>query len=132
MQAQKDLGFLMNPGEGPVTAVELYVPAEIGVATHLFSGGADGTLAVWSAGPAWDCLKVSTMSASPYMLHIRVCSSPAVKFLAGELYPTRFGQYAAHEAWHVLMSKCNMMAELCLFAGNDRSSQRNYSTVCAS
>lgn len=60
VQAQKDLGFLMNPGEGPVTAVELYAPAETGVATHLFSGGADGTLAVWSAGPAWDCLKVMT------------------------------------------------------------------------
>ena len=58
LQAQKDLGFLMNPGEGPVTAVQLYVPPDTGVATHLFSGGADGTFAVWSAGPAWDCLKV--------------------------------------------------------------------------
>lgn len=58
LQAQKDLGFLMNPGEGPVTAVQLYVPPNTVAATHLFSGGADGTVAVWSAGPAWDCLKV--------------------------------------------------------------------------
>ena len=58
-QAQKDLGFLMNPGEGPVTAVELYTPPDAAIATHLFSGGADGTFAVWSAGPTWDCLKVN-------------------------------------------------------------------------
>ena len=59
MQGQKDLGFLMNPGEGAISAVALYVPPEVDAPTHLFSGGADGTLAVWSAGRSWDCLKVS-------------------------------------------------------------------------
>lgn len=63
-QGQKDLGFLMNPGEGPVTAVGLYVPPGTAAATHLFSGGADGTFAVWSAGSAWDCLKVGTPHCS--------------------------------------------------------------------
>ncbi|KAL0042118.1 hypothetical protein WJX77_003806 [Trebouxia sp. C0004] len=59
-QGQKDLGFLMNPGEGAISAVALYVPSGVGAPTHLFSGGADGTLAVWSAGRSWDCLKVMT------------------------------------------------------------------------
>ena len=58
MQSQKDLGFLMNPGEGAISAVALYVPPGVGAPTHLFSGGADGTLTVWSAGRSWDCLKV--------------------------------------------------------------------------
>ena len=58
LQAQKDLGFLMNPGEGAISAVALYVPRGSAVPTHLFSGGVDGTLAVWSAGRSWDCLKV--------------------------------------------------------------------------
>ncbi|DBA85051.1 TPA: hypothetical protein ACH3X2_005782 [Trebouxia sp. C0005] len=59
-EGQKDLGFLMNPGEGAISAVALYAPPGVGAPTHLFSGGADGTLAVWSAGRSWDCLKVMT------------------------------------------------------------------------
>ena len=59
LQSQKDLGFVLNPGEGPISAVALYVPAGAAVPTHLFSGGVDGTLAVWSAGRTWDCLKVN-------------------------------------------------------------------------
>ena len=59
LQSQKDLGFLLNPGEGPISAVALYVPVGAATPTHLFSGGADGTLAVWSAGHSWDCLKVT-------------------------------------------------------------------------
>lgn len=59
-EATKDLGFLMNPGEGAISAVALYVPRGSAVPTHLFSGGVDGTLAVWSAGRSWDCLKVMT------------------------------------------------------------------------
>lgn len=50
----------MNPGEGPISAVALYVPVGAAAPTHLFSGGVDGTLAVWSAGRSWDCLKVMT------------------------------------------------------------------------
>ncbi|DBB08381.1 TPA: hypothetical protein ACH3X3_008540 [Trebouxia sp. C0006] len=56
-QSQKDLGFLMNPGEGAISAVALYVPPGASAPTHLFSGGVDGTMAVWSAGRSWDCLK---------------------------------------------------------------------------
>ena len=62
LQSQKDLGFVLNPGEGPISAVALYVPAGAAVPTHLFSGGVDGTLAVWSAGRTWDCLKVGPAS----------------------------------------------------------------------
>ncbi|KAL3162923.1 hypothetical protein ABBQ32_009365 [Trebouxia sp. C0010 RCD-2024] len=58
IQSQKDLGFVLNPGEGPISAVALYVPAGAAAPTHLLSGGVDGTLAVWSAGRSWDCLKV--------------------------------------------------------------------------
>jgi len=68
MQGQKDLGFLMNPGEGAISAVALYVPPEVDAPTHLFSGGADGTLAVWSAGRSWDCLKVRI-----YLMQCRKC-----------------------------------------------------------
>lgn len=60
LQSQKDLGFVLNPGEGPISAVALYVPGGAAAPTHLFSGGVDGTLAVWSAGRSWDCLKVSS------------------------------------------------------------------------
>lgn len=59
LQSQKDLGFVLNPGEGPISAVALYVPAGAAAPTHMFSGGAEGTLAVWSAGRTWDCLKVT-------------------------------------------------------------------------
>lgn len=48
----------MNPGEGALSAVALFVPPGAAAPTHLFSGGVDGTLAVWSAGRSWDCLKV--------------------------------------------------------------------------
>ncbi len=61
IQGEKDLGFLMNPGEGAISAVALYVPVGAGAPTHLFSGGTDGTLAVWSAGRSWDCLKVGDL-----------------------------------------------------------------------
>lgn len=49
---------MLNPGDGPISAVALYVPAGAAAPTHLFSGGVDGTLAIWSAGRTWDCLKV--------------------------------------------------------------------------
>ena len=58
VQGHRDLGFLMNPGEGALSAVALFVPPGAAAPTHLFSGGVDGTLAVWSAGRSWDCLKV--------------------------------------------------------------------------
>lgn len=68
MQSQKDLGFLMNPGEGAISAVALYVPPGASAPTHLFSGGVDGTMAVWSAGRSWDCLKVRL-----YLMQCRTC-----------------------------------------------------------
>ncbi len=57
-QAGSDLGFLMNPGDGAVTAVEFYTPAGTSQPTHLLSGAADGSISVWGVGGAWDCLKI--------------------------------------------------------------------------
>lgn len=58
LQAGKDLGFLMNPGDGAVTAVEFYTPAGTSQPTHLLSGAADGSISVWGAGGSWECMKV--------------------------------------------------------------------------
>ena len=57
-QTSADLGFLMNPGEGAVTAVAFFTPAGAAAPTHLLSGAADGSIAVWGAGGDWDCLKL--------------------------------------------------------------------------
>jgi protein MAK11 len=56
-QGDKDLGFLMSPGEGAVTALAFFAPAGAYSPTHLLSGCADGTLSVWSAGGGWECMK---------------------------------------------------------------------------
>ena len=58
MQASKDLGFLMNPGEGAVTAIAFYTPLDASKGpTHLLSGSADGCIAVWAVESDWDCVK---------------------------------------------------------------------------
>ena len=80
MQGQKDLGFLMNPGEGAISAVALYVPPGVGAPTHLFSGGVDGTLAVWSAGRSWDCLKVRGYLTQCSTCFTMLVGSRATKF----------------------------------------------------
>eukprot|EP00887_Chlorella_sp_A99_P003281 scaffold9.g3281.t1 len=55
--ANKDLGFLMNPAEGAVTAAAFFVPAGAYTPTHLLTGSADGALSVWVAGGGWQALK---------------------------------------------------------------------------
>jgi len=40
MQRARDLGFLMNPGEGAVPCLQLYTPPGAASPTHLFSGSA--------------------------------------------------------------------------------------------
>ena len=55
-QNGRDLGFLMNPGDGAVTAITFYTPRASGMPTHLLNGSADGSISVWAA-PTWDCLK---------------------------------------------------------------------------
>ena len=58
IQASKDLGFLMNPGEGAVTAIAFYTPLDASKGpTHLLSGSADGCIAVWAVESDWDCVK---------------------------------------------------------------------------
>lgn len=39
LKTDKDLGFLMSPGEGAVTALHFFVPAGAYNPTHLLSGG---------------------------------------------------------------------------------------------
>ena len=58
LQTSADLGFLMNPGEGAVTAVAFFTPESAAAPTHLLSGAADGSIAVWAAGGDWECLKL--------------------------------------------------------------------------
>jgi WD40 repeat protein len=58
VQRGRDLGFLVNPGQGAVTAVALFAPPARAAPTHLLSGGADGGVAVWRAGGAWEHLKL--------------------------------------------------------------------------
>ena len=57
-QTSADLGFLMNPGEGAITALAFFTPGGGGVPSHLLSGAADGSIAVWAAGGGWDCMKL--------------------------------------------------------------------------
>lgn len=56
VQNSRDLGFLMNPGDGAVTAIQFYTPRASGMPSHLLNGSADGSISVWAA-PSWDCLK---------------------------------------------------------------------------
>jgi WD40 repeat protein len=53
----KDLGFLMNPGEGAITALEFFTPQDSFSPTHLLAGCSDGSLTIWKAGQGWQCMK---------------------------------------------------------------------------
>jgi len=56
-QTKTDMGFLMNPGDGAVSAVRFFAPAAAAAPTHLLSGAADGSISIWASGGDWDCLK---------------------------------------------------------------------------
>lgn len=47
VQRSCDLGFLMNPGDGAVTALDFHLPAGGEGPSHLMNGSSDGTLSVW-------------------------------------------------------------------------------------
>ena len=53
----KDLGFLMNPGEGAVTALAFFTPSGSFLPSHMLTGSSDGTLSIWIAGQGWQCMK---------------------------------------------------------------------------
>ena len=71
-QNHADLGFLMSPGDGAVTALALYAPPDAAggaggarlAPTHMLSGAADGSVTVWSAGKDWAELKTLTDHAA--------------------------------------------------------------------
>ena len=56
-QTNTDMGFLMSPGDGAVSAVRFFAPAAAAAPTHLLSGAADGSISIWASGDDWDCLK---------------------------------------------------------------------------
>lgn len=53
----KDLGFLMNPGEGAVTSVKFFCPPGKAYPANFLSGSADGSVHVWKAGGGWEHMK---------------------------------------------------------------------------
>eukprot|EP00889_Picochlorum_renovo_P004168 jgi/Picre1/31198/NNA_006552.t1 len=57
LRHKKDLGFLMNPAEGSITALSFFTPEHAFKPTHLLAGCTDGTLTVWTAGHGWQCMK---------------------------------------------------------------------------
>jgi protein MAK11 len=85
-QAGRDLGFVMNPGDGAITCAAFHTPptppaaaaaaagAAAGAAgsagsssssssssrrpSHLLTGSDDGSIAVWRAGGDWEALKL--------------------------------------------------------------------------
>ena len=57
LQTSSDLGFLISPGSGAVSAVAWHTPAQNLAPTHLLSGAADGGISVWQAGGEWTCYK---------------------------------------------------------------------------
>lgn len=56
-QTNTDMGFLMSPGDGAVSAVRFFAPALGAAPSHLLSGSADGSVSIWAASADWDCLK---------------------------------------------------------------------------
>ena len=57
MKSDKDLGFLINPGEGAVTSLNFFTPKGAYSPTHLLAGCSDGTISVWRAGGGWECMR---------------------------------------------------------------------------
>eukprot|EP00798_Chlamydomonas_sp_ICE-L_P005250 gene5250-18481_t len=59
LKRDKDMGFLMNPGEGAVPCLEFFTPdsSPTGTPSHLFSGSADGAIVVRKAGGIWEHLQ---------------------------------------------------------------------------
>ncbi|KAL4529681.1 hypothetical protein Ndes2437B_g08753 [Nannochloris sp. 'desiccata'] len=57
LKSDKDLGFLMNPGEGAVSSLVFFTPKEGYSPTHLLAGCSDGTISVWRAGGGWECMR---------------------------------------------------------------------------
>eukprot|EP00775_Hariotina_reticulata_P009400 gene9400-9564_t len=57
-QHGKDLGFMMNPGDGAIPCLQFFTPQGKSVPSHLFSGSDDGSIAIWAAGGGWQHLKL--------------------------------------------------------------------------
>lgn len=49
LQKGRDLGYLMNPGDGAVTALAFHHAAAAAVPSYLLNGSSDGSVSVWQA-----------------------------------------------------------------------------------
>ena len=58
MSKEKDLGFLVNPVDGPVPSICLFKPTGQSQPKHMLSGTNDGSICIWKAGGDWEHLKV--------------------------------------------------------------------------
>lgn len=56
LKGPKDLGFLMNPCDGAVTALHMVTPYAKDSPSHMLSGSQDGGITVWKVG-SWQSLK---------------------------------------------------------------------------
>lgn len=94
------MGFLINPGDGPVPCVEFYSPpcpsGHCLPPTHMFTGSNDGSIAIWRAGREWEHLKLMKVGFSP------LC--------AWACAPLR-GHAAAHARWRIHAPTCEQQEQ---------------------
>ena len=57
LREDKDLGFLMNPGQGAISCLQFFTPEDAYEPANLLTGCSDGSISVWKAGGGWDCMK---------------------------------------------------------------------------
>lgn len=57
LKADRDLGFLTNPGDGSITSLQFFTPQRRYAPSHLLAGCADGSISIWRAGGGWEHLK---------------------------------------------------------------------------
>ncbi|GAX81518.1 hypothetical protein CEUSTIGMA_g8946.t1 [Chlamydomonas eustigma] len=125
IQSNKDLGFLMNPGEGAVPCIKFYAPSPASAATHMFSGSADGTISVWCAGGGWEHLKTlkgHTASVNDVTIHP---SGRLALSVSRDKYMRMWNLVKGHCPY---TAKLELEGEAVLFSPNEE----DYSLLCGS
>ncbi|KAL4855055.1 p21-activated protein kinase-interacting protein 1-like [Chlorella vulgaris] len=103
LKNDKDLGFLMSPGEGAVTALAFFTPAGAYNPTHMLSGSADGSMSVWQAGGGWECMK--TLRAHRKEV-AAICVHPS------GLIALSVGRDSCLRMWDLVKGRCTFTAKL--------------------
>eukprot|EP00892_Ulva_mutabilis_P002863 jgi/Ulvmu1/12578/UM092_0008.1 len=57
MHTSRDMGYLVNPAEGPVPCLEFVRPSGAVRATHILSGSVGGDVCIWKAEGDWELMK---------------------------------------------------------------------------